>query len=116
MLGREGFLWCSPKQVTQQAISQRFLTFPAELFERVFKGLLPEFQKRWLGRTKRPLPDRIQFTSGKFEQIWACDGSTLEAIFRKLNSLEDVPIGKLAGKMLPVLNHHMPKFARIYHW
>ena len=55
MLGREGFLWCLPTQVTQQAISQRFLTFPAELFERVFKELLPEFRKRWLGRTKRTM-------------------------------------------------------------
>jgi hypothetical protein len=104
MVGREGFLWCLPTQVTQQAISQRFLTFPAELFERVCKELLPEFRKRWLGRTKRPLPDSIQFASGKFERIWACDGSTLEAIFRKLNSLEDVPIGKLAGKMGVVID------------
>jgi len=32
MLAREGFLWCSPTQVTQQAVSKRFLTFPAELF------------------------------------------------------------------------------------
>ena len=52
MLGREGFLWCEPTQVSwagdpsssQQAIAQRFLTFPAELFERVFKELLPEFR------------------------------------------------------------------------
>jgi hypothetical protein len=70
MLGREGFLWCLPTQVTQQAISQRFLTWTAELFERVVKELLPEFRKRWLGRTKRPLPDSIQFASGKFERIW----------------------------------------------
>jgi hypothetical protein len=36
VLAREGFLGCSPTQVSQQAVSQRFLTFPAELFERVF--------------------------------------------------------------------------------
>ncbi len=47
MLAREGFLWCSPTQVSQQAISQRFLTFPAELFERVFKQLLPELRQAW---------------------------------------------------------------------
>ena len=41
MLAREGFLWCSPKSVSQQALSQRFLTFPACLFEKVFKDLLP---------------------------------------------------------------------------
>jgi hypothetical protein len=32
MLAREGFLWCAPKQVSQQALSQRFLTFPAQIF------------------------------------------------------------------------------------
>jgi hypothetical protein len=36
ILAREGFLWCEPKQVSQQALSQRFLTFPAQIFERVF--------------------------------------------------------------------------------
>jgi hypothetical protein len=29
MLAREGFLWCTPKSVSPQALSQRFLTFPA---------------------------------------------------------------------------------------
>lgn len=48
MLAREGFLWCSPKTVSQQAISQRFLTFPAQLFEKVFKDLLPDlYRRRW---------------------------------------------------------------------
>ena len=41
MLAREGFLWCSPNTVSQQAISQRFLRFTAQLFEKVFKDLLP---------------------------------------------------------------------------
>jgi hypothetical protein len=39
MLAREGFLWCEPTQVSQQALSQRFLTFPAEIFESIFNGL-----------------------------------------------------------------------------
>jgi hypothetical protein len=34
-------LWCNPTKVSQQAVSQRFLTFPSELFEKVFKDLLP---------------------------------------------------------------------------
>ncbi len=34
ILSREGFLWCNSAQVSQQALSSRFLTFPAELFER----------------------------------------------------------------------------------
>ncbi|OBQ32327.1 MAG: hypothetical protein AN485_21770 [Anabaena sp. MDT14b] len=35
MLARDGFLWCNPTKVSQQAVSQRFLTFPSELFEKV---------------------------------------------------------------------------------
>jgi hypothetical protein len=38
MLAREGFLWCDRLQVSQQALSTRFLIFPAELFERVFNS------------------------------------------------------------------------------
>lgn len=78
MLAREGFLWRSPTQVSQQAISQRFLTFPAELFERVFKQLLPELRKAWLLRNRRPLPESVQFTLSKFERIWIADSSTRE--------------------------------------
>jgi Transposase DDE domain len=104
MLGREGFLWCERTKVSQQAISQRFLTFPAELFERVFKELLPEFSNKWHSRKQRPLPQSLEFARTKFDRIWACDGSTLEALFKKLNSLEDVPIGQLAGKMGVVID------------
>jgi hypothetical protein len=36
--------------------------------------------------------------------IWACDGSTLEAIFRKLESLSTVPKNQLAGKIGVVID------------
>ena len=104
ILAREGFLWCEPIQVSQQALSQRFLTFPAEIFERIFKELLPQFEQRWHNRKQRPLPESIQFTRTKFERIWACDGSTLEAIFRKLESLETVSKNQLAGKIGVVID------------
>ncbi len=104
MLAREGFLWCSPKQVTQQALSQRFLTFPAQIFERIFKGLLPEFEQKWHNRKQRPLPESLQFARTKFARIWAGDGSTLEAIFKKLESLATVPTNQLAGKMGVVID------------
>ena len=41
LLARDSFLWCNPTKVSQQAVSQRFLTFPNQLFEKVFKDLLP---------------------------------------------------------------------------
>ncbi len=33
LLNREGFLRCEPSEISQQALSLRFLTFPAILFE-----------------------------------------------------------------------------------
>ncbi len=104
ILAREGFLWCEPTQVSQQALSQRFLTFPAEIFERVFKELLPEFERKWHSRNKRPLPSSIQFARTKFARIWASDGSTMSAIFKKLESLTDVPKNQLAGKIGVVID------------
>src|SRR4028118_394154 len=93
LLAREDLLWCRAKKVSQQALCERFLTFPAELFERVFKDLLPQLQQNWQQRDKRPLPDSIKFALGHFQKIWVVDGSTLEALFRKLKSLEDAPKG-----------------------
>jgi hypothetical protein len=104
MLVREDLLWCTAVKVSQQALSQRFLVFPYELFERVYKDVLPMMKERWAGRRKRPLPASIAFANNHFEHIWAVDGSTLEALFRKLKSLEDAPVGQLAGKMCMVID------------
>ena len=104
LLETEGFLWCGKAKVSQQALSQRFLTFPAILFERIFTEILPTLKIRWSNRHNRPLPESVQFTLSQFENIWCADGSTLEALFRKLKSLEDVKSGKLAGKMGVVID------------
>ena len=98
ILGREGCLWCPPTQVSQQVLSQRFLTFPAELFERVFKELLPQLKQAWNSRTRRLEPESIQWTRRWFEQIWIADSSTLEALFRKLKSLETLPQRSISRK------------------
>ncbi len=62
LLETEGFLWCNPTKVSQQALSQRFLTFPAILFQKIFDGILPQLKARWLVRHNRPLPESVQFT------------------------------------------------------
>jgi hypothetical protein len=104
LLETEGFLWSGRTKVSQQALSQRFLTFPAVLFERIFHEILPNLNLRWSERQNRPLPESVQFTLSKFESIWCADGSTLEALFRKLKSLEDIKPGELAGKIGVVMN------------
>ena len=104
MLERENLLWGRAVKVSQQALSERFLVFPAALFERVYKALLPELKKRWEERKQRPIPLSIQVASDHFDQILVADGSTLEALFRKLGSLSDAPVGQLAGKMCVVID------------
>lgn len=104
MLAREDLLWCSAVKVSQQALSQRFLEFPAELFERVFFELLPRLKQRWHQRQNRPLPESIQWANAQFEHIWIADGSTLERLFRKLGSLQELPKAPLAGKMVTIID------------
>lgn len=51
LLNREGFLWIKPTQVSQKAVSGRFLTFPSILLEKVLKELLPKLNLRWKNRS-----------------------------------------------------------------
>lgn len=104
MLEQQELLWGKAVKVSQQALSQRFLSFPASLFERVLHDLLPLLQARWHTRQQRPLPTAVKWARSHFDHIWAEDGSTLEALFRKLDSLQDVPQGKLAGKICTVID------------
>jgi hypothetical protein len=104
MLAREDLLWCKAVKVSQQSLSERFLVFPAELFERVLKDLLPKLKDRWEKREKRSLPPSVVVARQQFDNIWAVDGSTLEALFRKLKVLREVPGGQLAGKMCTIVD------------
>ena len=47
MLARENLLWAKVTSVSQQALSQRLLTFPASMFEGVLKELLVPLNQRW---------------------------------------------------------------------
>jgi hypothetical protein len=104
MLAREDLLWCRAVTVTQQSLSQRFLEFPAELFERVFFEVLPQLKARWEQLQNRPLAPSIPKAQASFEQIWIADGSTLEKLFRKLGSLQAVKDAPLAGKILTIVD------------
>lgn len=104
LLAREDLLWCQAVKVSQQALSQRFLSFPAVLFEGVLKDLLPELHQRWQERQNRPLPESVVYARQHFAQLWVVDGSTLEAMFRKLKVLAEVPVGQLAGKIGTVVD------------
>ncbi len=65
---------------------------------------MPSLKASWYTRNGRPIPESVRFTLLKFEKIWVVDCSILEALFRKLDSLEDAPKGQLAGKMGAVID------------
>ena len=46
MLAREDVFWIPRVKVSQQALSKRFLDFPAEIFKRVLMDLLPKLRER----------------------------------------------------------------------
>jgi hypothetical protein len=102
MLHRKDLLWAKAIRVSRQALSDRFLSFPYELFEGVFHALVPRLKVQWAKRS-RPLPASVAYGMKHFEQVWAADGSVLEALFRKLDSLKDFPTGQLAGKICTVI-------------
>lgn len=103
VLQREGFLWTSPVPVSQQALSQRLLTFPAELFQRVLLELVPRLQARFAART-RPLPPVIAWAHLQYTALLVVDGSSLDALLRKVGLLREAEKNPLAGKMTALLD------------
>lgn len=103
LLQSEGVLWATPRQVSQQALSQRFRTFPAELFESIFLAVLPLMHQRWQQR-QRPLAPEIAWAQEHYTAVLAHDGSTLDALVRKVGLLREAESHPLAGRMTALLD------------
>lgn len=102
-LTERGVLWTGRVQVSQQALSQRLRVFPAVLFEQVLLSLLPPLQARWQDRS-RPLPPELAWAQTRFSAVLAADGSTLDALMRKVGLLRERADTPLAGRMLGLLD------------
>jgi hypothetical protein len=103
MLRTEGLLWAEPRKVSQQALSQRFLTFPAILFLRILLTVLPLMEARWQSRS-RPLPREIAWAQERYREVVVHDGSTLDALLRKVGLLREAETNPLAGRMAALLD------------
>jgi hypothetical protein len=103
LLSSEGLLWVSVLVVSQQAISERLRTFPPEVFLRLLQHLLPVLRQRWQAR-QRPLPPVLAWAQERYIAVLAADGSTFDALVRKVGLLRDSPTHPLAGKMLALLD------------
>lgn len=103
LIQTESMLWVSPRKVSQQAFSQRLTSLPAELFLNILLSVLPLMQQRWAER-KRPLPIEMVWALAQYSAVQAVDGSTLDALIRKIGLLQDLPHNPLAGKITALLN------------
>jgi hypothetical protein len=100
---KEAILWASPVKVSQQGLSDRLTSLPAELFLKVLMGVIPIAQGRWQER-KRPLLAEIAWAMEQYNGVYVVDGSTLDALIRKIGLLKDLPTNPLAGRMTALLN------------
>jgi hypothetical protein len=88
LLARERLFWVPRQELTQQALSLRLRCLPAALFARVCADLLPTLHARAAARS-RPLPAAVVAAQAVFAQVWAVDGTTLEAVFKKVGLLRE---------------------------
>ena len=109
MLAQERMLWTEPRQVSQPALSERLLSFPAVLFERVLDRVIARLPARQQGRSHRQA-ELLDKVSQRFAACYAIDGTVLEALFRKLKSLQGEPDAPLAGRLVVAVDllSHLP--------
>jgi hypothetical protein len=101
LLYTEGLLDVEPLPVSKQALSQRLQSLPAQLFAQVMGEALEQMQAQ--GEPVVAVPDSLRAVEQEFTDVLAVDGSTLEALRRKLEVLQREPETVLGGKMLAVL-------------
>jgi hypothetical protein len=98
VLVQDGLLWVSPLQVSEQAIAKRLDTLPASALAAVFT----EVSARLQAQPPPPLPGLERWTEVRtqFARIAMVDGSTLEALRKKTQTLQAQPGLVLAGRMM----------------
>jgi hypothetical protein len=103
VLRQAGLLWAAPLAVSQQAVSQRLRCLPAALFERVLLDVLPRLHARWQVR-QRPVPPVLARAQRRFSAVLILDGSTLDALLRRVGLLRAAERAPLAGRMAALLD------------
>ncbi|HQZ86472.1 MAG TPA: IS4 family transposase [Actinomycetota bacterium] len=109
VLGRESLLWVAPTTVSQQAISDRLETMPAELFGAVWQELAPVLQQRAAGRPHFHA-EVLQTLAPCYARVWVLDSSRLEAVFKKTGAVRGTAHKVLGGTLTAVLDlgSHLP--------
>jgi hypothetical protein len=109
VLAREQLLWVAPTQISQQALSARLETLPAELFALLWDAVRPALQQRAAQRSLAHAP-LLATVAPHFDRVWVLDSSRLEAVFKKSGALRAVSTTVLGGTLTSVLDlaSHLP--------
>jgi len=110
LIHQECILWVPPlRDLSQQALATRLRMLPAALFLNVLLDILPVLNQRSLQRS-RPLPAEVAWAKAHYQQVLICDGSTLDALLRKVGLLQEAATNPLAGRMCALLDlvTHLP--------
>jgi hypothetical protein len=103
LLEREGLLWAAKRAVSAQTLALRRRCLPAALFHRVLMDLLPLLTARAAARA-RPLPPVVVRARSHFAAVWAVDGSTLEALFKRVGLRREASGTVEGGKLAALLD------------
>lgn len=103
IVNQEAVLWVPRMKITQQAINTRLRVMPAELFLNVLQDIAPILRAHWEAR-RRPIPEVMAWAKAHYAQVVVCDGSTLDALIRKVGLLKDLETHPLAGRMTALLD------------
>jgi hypothetical protein len=98
---QDGLLWISPLQVSEQAIAKRLDTLPASALAAVFREVSARLQAQ--PAPEVPGLERWTEVRGRFSRIAMVDGSTLEALRKKTQTLQAQPGLVLAGRMMAMV-------------
>ena len=96
LLEKDGLLWVSPLQVSQQAINRRLDTLPAQVVGELLQEVCPQLK----AEPPREAVERWQHLSQRFTSLLVVDGSTLEALAKKCGELRGVEQTVLGGKIM----------------
>ncbi len=99
VLSQEGLLWVEQMEVSAQALSKRLRALPIELFAQIFEQVMQRISAQTQNRV---IPETWQPVCQRFTAIWIADGSTLEALRKKLKALQEQE-KTLAGKIMMVV-------------
>lgn len=109
VLAHESVLWVDPTPISQQALSARLETLPADLFALLWQEVRPVLQQR---AARRPTAHAALLgqLAPVYERVWVLDSSRLEAVFKKSGALRGVSTTVLGGTLTTVLDlaSHLP--------